>query len=77
MYLDRCEAFDEADFRDFNRIIGNRFSDADVENQLRNAKLMIREMEDLKQTLRASMIEAIGAFEKLEQSGIDLSKYSV
>lgn len=38
---------------------------------------MIREMEDLKQTLHASMIEAIGAFEKLEQSGIDLSKYSV
>jgi len=76
-YLDECGAFDEAKFREFNRITGNRFSNADIENQLRNAKLMIGGMENVKQTLRSSMVEAIGIFEEMERNGIDLSNYNV
>ena len=34
-------------------------------------------MEDLKQTLRSTMVEAISVFEELERKGIDLSKYNV
>jgi len=38
---------------------------------------MIRGMEDLKQTLRSTMVEGISMFEELERQGIDLSKYDV
>ena len=76
-YLDECGAFDEVKFHEFNRITGNKFSPADIENQLASAKLMMRGMEDLKQTLRSTMVEAIGTFEELERQGVDLSKYSV
>ena len=76
-YLDKCETFDEAKFREFNRITGNRFSDTDIETHLMSAKLMIKGMEDLKQTLRSTMAEAISAFEEVERNGIDLSKYNV
>ena len=76
-YLDGCGAFDEAKYREFNRITGNRFSDVEIANQLRSAELMIRGMEDLKQTLRSTMVEAIHVFEEVERKGIDLSKYSV
>ena len=76
-YLDGCSAFDEAKFREFNRITGNRFSEADIENQLKNAKMMIRGMEDLKQTLRSATVEGIRVFEDLERNGLDLSKYNV
>lgn len=65
-FLNGCGEFDEAKFREFNHIIGNRFSDTDIENQLRNAKLMIRGMEELKQVLRSTMVEAINTFEELE-----------
>ena len=76
-YLDECKTFDEAKFREFNRITGNRFSDADIETQLMNAKLMIKGMEDLKQILRSTTVEAISTFEEVERKGIDLSKYNV
>jgi hypothetical protein len=76
-YLDGSGTFDEAGFREFNRITGNRFSNAEIENQLMNAKQMIRGMEDLKQVLRSSTVEAISVFEKVERNGIDLSKYDI
>ena len=76
-YLDECGAFDEAKFRKFNHIIGNRFSEADITNQLKNAELMIKGMEDLKQLLRSNMVEGISTFEELKRNGIDLSKYDV
>jgi hypothetical protein len=75
-YLNGCGTFDEVKFREFNRITGNKFSEADMQNQLRNAELMIRGMEDLKQTLRSTMVEAVRVFEEVERKGIDLSKYS-
>lgn len=77
LYLDGCERFDEAEFRELNRIMGNRFSEADIRTQLVNAKSMMRGMDDLKKVLRSNIVEAIGTFEKLEQSGIDLSKYNI
>ncbi len=77
MYLDGCESFDESQFREFNRIIGNRFSDADIAQQLDNARLMMRGMDDLKQVLRSSSVEAIDVFEEMERQGIDLSKFNV
>jgi hypothetical protein len=55
----------------------DRFSGADMEKQPGNAKLMIRGMEDLKQVLRPSAVEAISVFEKVERSGMDLSQYDV
>jgi hypothetical protein len=76
-YLDKCGAFDETKFLEYNRIIGNSFSDADIKKQLQNAQQMIRGMEDLKQTLRSTTIEAISTFAELEKSGIDLSKYNI
>jgi hypothetical protein len=76
-YLDGSGTFDEAKFREFNRITGNRFSNADMEKQLMYAKQMIRGMEDLKQVLRSSTVEAIHTFEELERNGLDLSKYDV
>ncbi|MCL2652521.1 MAG: hypothetical protein FWD63_01860 [Propionibacteriaceae bacterium] len=76
-YLDSCETFDETALREFNRLSGSRFSEADMENQLGSAKLMLRGMDDLKQSLRSSTAEAIGVFEQLAQSGIDLSKYNL
>jgi hypothetical protein len=76
-YLDGCGTFDKAKYQEFNRIIGNQFSDTEMENQIKNSELMIRGMEDLKQTLRSSIVEAIGVFEEIERQGIDLSKYSV
>ncbi|MCL2107677.1 MAG: hypothetical protein FWH26_11565 [Oscillospiraceae bacterium] len=72
-YLDRCGPFDEAKFREFNRLTGNMFSEADVQNQLRNAQLMIGGMAEVQKILRSNMVEAIGTFETLEQQGIDLS----
>lgn len=76
-YLDGCGTFDEAKFREFNRITGNRFSEADIQTQLCNAQKMIKGMEEVKSVLRSSMAEGISTFEKLEQSGIDLSKYNL
>jgi len=76
-YLDECGAFDESKFRKFNHIIGNRFSDADITTQLKNAELMIKGMEELKQLLRSNMVEGISTFEELERNGIDLSIYDV
>ena len=76
-FLDECGAFDEAKFRKFNHVIGNRFSEVDITTQLRNAELMIRGMENIKQTLRSTMVEGISMFEELERSGIDLSKFEV
>ena len=76
-YLDGCGAFDESKLREFSRITGNRFSEADIKNQLASAQQMLRGMEDLKQTLHSTMTEAVHTFEELEQKGIDLSKYKV
>ncbi|MCL2071930.1 MAG: hypothetical protein FWH07_06840 [Oscillospiraceae bacterium] len=76
-YLDRCVTFDEAKFREFNRLTGNMFSEADVQNQLRNAQLMIGGMSELQKMLRSNMVEAISTFEKVERQGIDLSKYGL
>jgi hypothetical protein len=76
-YLDGCGVFDEGKFREFNRITGNRFSEADMEKQLGNARMMLRGMEDLKQALRGTMLEAIQAFEEIERKGVDLSKFNV
>jgi hypothetical protein len=76
-YLDGCGAFDEAKFREFNRVTGNQFSDADMETQLGNARLMIGGMDNLKQILRSSMVEAISVFEEVERQGVDLSKYNL
>lgn len=64
---DASGAFDESKFRVFNRIAGNQFSEADVAKQLGNAKMMLRGMDDLKQTLRTTMIEAIQTFEEIER----------
>ncbi|MGI6546447.1 MAG: hypothetical protein ACOX2M_08550 [Fastidiosipilaceae bacterium] len=75
-YLDACGAFDEYKFREFNRIAGNQFSDADMAKQLGNARMTLKGMDDLKQTLRSTMIEAIQTFEELERGGVDLSKYN-
>ncbi len=77
LYLDRSEGFDEAKFRELNRIIGNQFSETDIKTQLGNAQLMIRGMEDLKKVLRSNIVEAIGTFEEVERNGIDLSKYNI
>ena len=55
-YLVGCTEFNEAAFQEFNRILGNRFSDEDIETQIRNVQLMIRGMEDLKQVLRSSTV---------------------
>ena len=77
LYLDGCARFDEAEFRELNRILGNRFSEDDIRTQLVNAKSMMRGMDDLKKVLRSNIVEAIGTFEQLEQSGIDLSKYNI
>lgn len=77
LYLDGCEGFDEAKFRELNRIIGNRFSETDVKTQLGNAQLMIGGMDDLKKVLRSNIVEAIGTFEEAERNGIDLSKYNI
>ena len=76
-YLDSCGTFDEAKFREFNRITGNRFSEADIQSQLNNARMMINGMEGVRQSLRSAMAEGISAFEKLERNGIDLSKYNI
>jgi len=76
-YLDGCESFDEAKFREFNRIAGNRFSEADIQTQLKNSELMLKGMEEVKQVLRSNMVEAINTFEKLEREGVDLSKYDI
>ncbi len=73
-YLNRCGPFDEAKFREFNRITGEPFSEADIQTQLRNARGMIMGMEEVKNALHASMAEGIRTFEKLEQSGVDVSK---
>lgn len=76
-YLEGCGTFGEPKFREMNRITGNRFSDTDISNQLENAKLMLRGMEDLKQTLRSTIVEAIRTFEELERQGIDLAHFNV
>jgi len=76
-YLDECGIFDEAKFHIFNRIIGNKFSAADIETQLGNAQLIIGGMESLKQILRSNMVEAINTFKEIERSGIDLSKFNL
>jgi hypothetical protein len=75
-YLDACGVFDEAKFREFNHITGDRFSEADIQTQLQNAKHMIRGMEEVKEVLRSTTIESIGVFEEMERSGIDLSSLS-
>ena len=72
-YLDNCGTFNETKFREFNRITNNQFSEAEIVNQLRNAQFMMGGMEDLKNVLRSTMIEAISTFEKLEREGVDLS----
>lgn len=74
LYLDRCERFDEAEFRELNRMIGDRFSEADIKTQLGNAQLMMGGMDDLKKILRSNIVEAIHVFEKVERNGIDLPK---
>ncbi|MFV0400028.1 MAG: DUF805 domain-containing protein [Oscillospiraceae bacterium] len=76
-YLDSCGAFDEAKFREYNRISGNRFSEGNIQNQLSNARMMMGGMEDLRKILRTNMAEAIRTFEELERNGIDLSKYKL
>lgn len=76
-YLDNCGAFDEAKFREFNRIAGSRFSESDIQTQLSNSRMMMGGMEDVRRALRSGMVEAIQAFEELERKGIDLSKYSL
>lgn len=76
-YLDSCGVFDEEKFREFNEITGNRFSDTDIGNQLKGARMMINGMEELKHVLRSNMVEAIATFEKMEREGVDLSKYKL
>ena len=76
-YLDSCGPFNEAKFREFNRITGNRFSEADIQTQRRNASMMIDGMEGVRKAVRSSMVEAVSTFEMLERKGIDLSKYNV
>lgn len=76
-YLDSCGIFDETKLREFNRIIGNRFSEAEIQTQLANAQMMVGGMNALKELLHNSTLEGINAFEKVEQSGIDLSKYNI
>ena len=76
-YLDGCGAFDEAKFREFNSMLGNRFPEADVQKQLSNARMMSGGMEEIKAVLRSTVVEAIGTFEELERNGIDLAKYKL
>ena len=76
-YLEGCGEFDEAKFRELNSIIGNKYSEADIENQLNNAKLLVNGMADLMQVTRSTLVEAIGVFEDIEQKGVDLSSYKV
>lgn len=76
-YLDGCGAFDEAKFREFNRVTGGRFSEGDIQGQLANARRMMGGMEDLRKVLRSTMLESIQTFEQLQRSGIDLSKYKL
>ena len=76
-YLDSCGPFDEAKFREFNRIIGNRFSENDIQSQLRNASMMTDGMEGVRAAVRSAVAEAIGTFEQLERQGIDLSQYDL
>ena len=76
-YLDSCGTFDEAKFREFNRVSGNRFSEGDVQTQLSNAKMMLGGMEELRKVLRSTMAEGVRTFEELERNGIDLSKYKL
>ena len=73
-YLDRCGTFDEAKLREFYRITGNK-SSADIENDF--GKLTIREMKEVKQNLRSTMLELISGLEELERNGIDLSENDV
>ncbi len=76
-YLDSCGTFDEVKLREFNCITGNRFSEADMQNYILSSKNMIKGMEGIKDILRDTMQEGISTFEKIVQSGIDLSKYDI
>ncbi len=76
-YLDSCGSFDEAKFREFNHITGDKFSEADIQTQLGNARLMMNGMDGVKQSLRSAMVEGISMFEEVERRGVDLSKYDV
>jgi hypothetical protein len=76
-YLNDCSGvFTEADLREFNRIIGNRFPESHIASLLSDSKMMIRGMEDVKKLLKDNMSEGIAVFEQLEKSGIDLSAYA-
>lgn len=75
-FLDSCGDFDEGKFREFNRIVGNRFSEADIRQQLDNGR-MLGSMNEIKKLLRSSTVEAIETFEQLERDGIDLSKFNI
>lgn len=76
-YLDSCGTFDEVKLREFNRITGNRFTEENIQNYIQSSKNMIKGMEGIKDILRDTMQEGISTFEKIVQSGIDLSKYDI
>jgi len=76
-YLDSCGPFDEAKLREFNRISGDMLSEADLQKQLASSQLILGGMEQIRKLLRQNVAEAIGAFEQIERSGVDLSKYDV
>jgi hypothetical protein len=76
-YLNGCSGvFTEEQLREFNRIIGNRFPEAEIESLLSKSKLMLRGMDEIKKTLKDNMSEGIAVFEQLEKSGVDLSAYA-
>jgi hypothetical protein len=75
-YLNDCEAFTEENLREFNRIIGNRFTEELIAKYLSDAKMLVGGMEDLKKIMKDNITEGIAVFEEVERQGIDLSAYA-
>jgi len=71
-YLDRCVTFNEASFREFNRIAGNIFSDEDITHHIWSAGRMFGGMESIRELLRSTIVEGITTFENLQRQGIDI-----
>lgn len=76
-YLTGCGSFDEAQFREMNRIAGGIFTEEEMQKQISQANMTIGGMDGLKLILIKTLNEAIDTFRKVQAAGIDLSKYDV
>ena len=73
-YLDTCGTLDESRLRQFNSIIGSRFSEADIQSYINSAPMYTDGMNSIRTELRRITVEAIETFENLQVQGVDLSK---